>query len=99
MTDIMNYVKYKMSHVQAEIEYLRTTVEEQKAIIKQLTEGPGEVTYIHPFDLFELVNNLPVSECCALDYLVDAGDCRIGGYYGKVYRQSVLIPSKSKNIK
>jgi hypothetical protein len=89
---------YKMSHAQAEIEYLRTTVEEQKAIISQLTYGPGEVEYIHPLDLYELFNK-DLTQSLSYGMMGasnDAGDIMIGF---KRYRQSALIPARTKNIK
>jgi hypothetical protein len=98
----MNPAMHKMSHVQAEIEYLKVTVEEQKAIIKQLVDGPGEVEYIHPYDLYEIINNKDVLTT-SLSYGMmgssDSGDITIGPWPGKKYRQSALIPARTKKIK
>jgi hypothetical protein len=79
----------------AELEYYKEVIKEQAAIIKQLTEGPGEVEYIHPLDLMHIVNQTPVSE-----FVLDLYD-QIFGYFisgQKKYKQSVHIPAKHKEI-
>ena len=89
---------HKMSNVQAQIEYLKVTVEEQRAIIKQLVEGPGEVEYIHPYDLYELFDKhvLTTLNYHGMMQSSDSGDIDISG---KRYRQSPLIPARTKKIR
>ena len=93
---------YKMSHTQAEIEYLRNAVEEQKAIIAQLIHGSGEVEYIHPYDLMELINKEDLTHPSFTDTMMsspDSADITLGPWPGKKYRQSALIPKRTKKIK
>lgn len=93
---------YKMSHVQAEIEYLRNAVEEQKAIIDQLVNGPGEVEYIHPYDLQELISKHDLTHLAFTGMMCsspDSADIVLGPWPGKRYRQSALIPVRTKSVR
>jgi hypothetical protein len=100
MRGIMNTGQAKMSHFQAKLEYLEAAVEEQKAIIRQLIEGPGNIMYIHPVDLGELLNSLDPKNVIDVHFSTDSADITIGGdIFGRTYRQSVFIPAKSKNFK
>lgn len=77
-------------------------IKQQAAVIKQLVNGPGEVEYIHPLDLFDLIN------ATTEDGVVDVY-CHKGGAEnldstitivstGKKYKQSIYIPKRTKNI-
>ena len=92
----MNVVSI-VANLQKECDYYKEQCKEYAAVVKQLTEGvkPGEVEYIHPFDVYDLLNTSPV------DY-VDVIKCREENVFelenGKKYKQSVCIPAKTKNI-
>jgi hypothetical protein len=85
-----------VANLQKAHDYYKEQLEEAKGIIKQLVEGPGEIEYINPFDLAEKAQT---------DVFVISG---VGGnpdkniiadfHTGKKYKQSILIPAKTKNI-
>ena len=80
-----------VSNLLKEKDYYEASFKECRAIIKQLTEGPGEIEYIHPLDLHDLYNST-------------TSDCITDGWVflpsiGKKYKQSVFIPAKSKKFK
>lgn len=98
-----NEALYKISCVQAEMEYLKAIVSEQKSIIAQLTKGPTHVVYIHPYDLMEVISNLDTS--LELSYVnlpysrSDSGDITVGTFpFETTYRQSIHMPKKSDKI-
>lgn len=89
-----------VANLQKECDYYKEQCKEYAAVVKQLTEGvkPGEVEYIHPYDFAEMINSVSVIS------IIDVGVAR--GYIdvfedpnGKKYKQSPLIPAKSKNFK
>ena len=89
-----------VANLEKEKDYYKQQLEETRTVIKQLTEGvkPGEVEYIHPYDFAEMINSVSMIS------IIDVGVAR--GYIdvfedpnGKKYKQSPLIPAKSKNFK
>ena len=89
-----------VANLEKEKDYYKQQLEETRTVIKQLTEGvkPGEVEYIHPYDFAEMINSVSVSS------IIDMGVARgyidvFEGPNGKKYKQSPLIPAKSKNFK
>ena len=82
----------------AELAYYKEVVAEQKEVIKQLVDGPGEFEYIHPLDLAHIINNTPVSEI--LEFYQTCQRFGTGDLIkaGKRYVQSVHIPAKHKEI-
>jgi hypothetical protein len=86
-----------VANLTKERDYYKESLEECKAVIKQLVEGPGEIEYIHPRDMFDILNSIDVME-----FDVNIGPL-ITDYTstktGKKYRQTPWIPAKSKNIK
>jgi len=71
-----------------EKDYYKNLAEEAKVVIKQLSEGPGEVEYIHPIDFGDLIDG---------NIFMDIA--RQGEVYeilktGKKYKQCILVPRK-----
>lgn len=92
----------EIKNLQRVCDFQKETIVEQAAVIKQLVNGPGEVEYIHPLDLFDLIN------ATTEDVVVDVY-CHKGGAEnldstitivstGKKYKQSIYIPKRTKNI-
>ena len=97
----MSNIVSMVANLQKAHDYYKQQAEDAKGIIKQLVEGPGEIEYIHPFDLYELTNVLTLSSDY-IDVFINQNDdksiieiCRTG----KKYKQSFLMPCKTKNIK
>ena len=88
----MNVVSI-VANVVKERDYYKESFEECRAIIKQLTEGPGEFEYIHPFDIAEMIND-PNS-----NQIIDPSGLILFPKTRKKYKESVNIPAKTKNIK
>jgi hypothetical protein len=86
-----------VANLQKERDYYKESSKEQQEIIKQLTEGPGEFEYIHPYDVGVLMNNLHVSQL--IKFSVHGTDNEFFELDGKKYKQSVFIPAKTKSIK
>jgi len=82
-----------------ERDYYKESFIECQAIIKQLAEGPGDIEYIHPFDMYDILNSTDASEF--IDVYTGPKDERTFtlGKSGKKYKQSQFIPAKSKNFK
>lgn len=79
---------------QKEIGWLKAQLEEAVEIIKQESGEPTEFIYIHPFDLYELLNSFVISPVLSIsEELSDKGYIEIGG---KKYKQSTMMPIKSK---
>jgi hypothetical protein len=76
-----------VANLQKAHDYYKEQLEEAKGIIKQLVEGPGEVEYINPFDLAEKAQTNAFVISGVADF-----------HTGKKYKQSLLIPAKTKNI-
>ena len=88
---------YEIQHYQKELAWAKSQIEEYKEIVKQLSGEPGEFIYIHPFDLYELINSFVIPTLLNVnEEMKDNGFIEING---KKYKQSVLIPAKTKNIK
>jgi hypothetical protein len=90
-----------VENLERELQYYREVAKEQEAIIKQLHRGyalPGEVTYIHPADFMEIVNNLDARH---LDIYSDPDSHKNGVHVvlGIPYAQSPYMPQITKNIK
>jgi hypothetical protein len=80
-----------------EITRLEQQLAEAKEIIKQLSGEPGEFIYIHPFDLYELLNSFVIPVSLNVDQdMKDIGHIEING---KKYKQSTSIPAKSEKAK
>lgn len=84
----MNVVS-AVANLVKEKDYYKTFVEEAKAVIKQLSEGPGEVEYIHPLDFAEVFQSITVVDVFRQGELYEFPKT------GKLYKQSILVPRKS----
>ena len=92
---VFNWADPVTDQYKKEADYWKSQTEEAKEIIKQLSGEPGEFIYIHPFDLYELLNSFVIPVSLNVDSeMKDAGFIEING---KKYKQSVLMPIKSKN--
>jgi hypothetical protein len=87
-----------ISALHEELNYYRGVVKEQIAIIDQLTKGPGEVEYIHPYDLSVIMNEFKTSDIVDVDYVTAPSTYQFSRY-GKKYRQSVYMPAKTQLIR
>jgi|ERR1700676_473758 len=90
-----------VENLERELQYYRQVAKDQEGIIKQLHRGyalPGEVTYIHPMDFMEIVNNLSV---CHLTAYSDPDSHKNGVHVvlGIPYVQSPYMPQITKNFK
>lgn len=92
----MNVVS-AVANLQKELDYYKDVCKEQKEIIKQLTEGPGEIEYIHPFDMGEILNS-PENQIVDLWKVSGPGNS-IVEIEGKKYRQSAFMPAKTKKVR
>jgi hypothetical protein len=94
------YLAAAVNALEQEIKYYRRENEEQKKVIEQLHRGyalPGEVTYIHPYDMCEILNNLAPKDVIlfnANNYERDIIDVK-----GVRYKQTPYMPCITKNIK
>ncbi len=43
-----------IANLQKAHDYYEQELKDARGVIKQLTEGPGEIEYIHPLDLYDL---------------------------------------------
>jgi hypothetical protein len=93
----MNVVS-AVANLQKAHDYYADELKDAKAIIKQLTEGPGEIEYIHPYDVYDMLNSA-IAEDGMTDIYVDGSMIIQIAKTGKKYKQSCLIPAKSKNFK
>ena len=91
-----------VANLQKECDYYKEQCKEYAAVVKQLTEGvkPGEVEYIHPLDMCEILN-----EPSACHEFMDIFKNKDGlsdiieiARTGKKYKQSVCIPARTKNF-
>ena len=83
-----------------EIEYYKKQVEEQAAVIEQLHRGyplPGKSVYIHPYDLAQLLNDLPFQYMSHWTPSVAYDDTYV--IRGVSYKQSPHMPQITRNIK
>lgn len=78
-----------------EKDYYKEAFDECRAIITQLTEGPGKIEYIHPNDLHEMLND-PKSNQIIDIWKFNSGkvDIITVPKTGKEYKQSAYIPAK-----
>ncbi len=95
----MNIVS-AVANLQKAHDYYKEELEDAKAIIKQLVEGPGEIEYIHPFDLYEMIEAHQNVECVTDVFVNKKKDSAVIeiAKTGKKYKQSPLIPAKTKNV-
>jgi hypothetical protein len=98
----MNIVS-AVANLQKELDYYRDVAKEYAAIVRQLTEGvkPGEVEYIHPFDVAEMLDAPDAIHMIDVWKKTDRtlGEIIEIGNPKKKYKQSALIPAKSKRFK
>jgi hypothetical protein len=88
--------------VEREADYYLQQLDECRAVIKQLHRGyalPGEVTYIHPYDLAELLNKVS-----HLDFILPADvnqpqDMSFVSVGGVRFKQSLEMPQITNNIR
>ena len=79
------------------VEYLQGIVREQQEIIRQLSGEDLGYTYIHPRDVFYLVENVSPPDMMDIITIDDpAGEFIIIG--DVKYKQSMEIPAKHKEI-
>ena len=100
----MNIVS-AVANLQETADYYKQLSDERAEIIKQLVEGPGKIEYIHPFDLYALINSMP-----EYDY-VDILNVKSCGQFvpgegdivkltnGKMYKRSLQIPARTKKLR
>lgn len=92
-----------VAQLQAERDYLESVVSVQAEIIKQLSGAKLDVVYIHPYDLYELLEKYTEADMLSLPTLpvtvhtVPPGctDIEIGDV---TYRRTALIPAKTKRF-
>ena len=98
----MNIVS-AVSNLQKAHDYYKQQAEEAREIIKQLIEGPGEIEYIHPLDLSEMLNSITVGDDITDVYKTGGPDVDTEivtlAKTSKEYKQSVLMPVRSKIFK
>ena len=82
-----------VANLQKQLDYYKNMAEEQAAIIRQLTSGPGDIEYIHPLDMSEILNSLVKDQA---DIFINKEDRDVIRVSGKLYKQSTHIPAKSK---
>ena len=92
----MNIVS-AVANLEKERDYYRDAIKECQIIIKQLIEGPGEIEYIHPWDVAEMFYAEPFVDIYKTN--VPTSDIIEIAKTGKKYKQSIWIPAKTKNIK
>lgn len=91
----MNVVSM-IANLVKERDYCAESLMECRAIIKQLTEGPGEIEYVNPFDVLEILNDPENSWKFESVESVKSGV--IVSKTGKKYKQSAFIPAKTKRL-
>ena len=83
-----------------QVKFLNSILEEARDVIEQLANGPkpGQPTLIHPLDLMVLIEKTPASE---LNWIYpEPGTYKeFTTISGTKYRQSVLMPIKTKDIR
>jgi hypothetical protein len=94
----MNVVSI-VANLQKECDYYKEQCEECKQIIKQLTDGPGEFEYIHPFDVSAMLNDDTSNTYIDIWKSPNQASIFTIGRSGKKYKQSVNIPAKDKRFK
>jgi hypothetical protein len=86
--------------LELELQYYKNMSKEQEAVIKQLHRGyvlPGEVTYIHPYNFAEILQNIdfidvyPHPEKDNFNNLI--------WVKGTAYKQSPYMPQITNNIR
>lgn len=88
-----------VANLQKQCDYFAERFKEALAVIKQLTEGPGEIEYIHPLDLYDMLETHQNEECVT-DVFINGRKSNDKtaieiAKTGKKYKQSTLIPPKS----
>jgi len=89
---------------QTELKYYKEQLEECRAVIKQLTNYhlvEGQPIYIHPFDVWEMfTGNSQVELTQGVDFYKDRNEFVIKRpeFQDLVYKQSIEIPARTKNI-
>lgn len=87
----MNVVS-AVANLQKERDYYEANLKEAVEIIKQITEGPGLIEYLHPYDLAEMLNYSASQTIDVIKTKVDGRETL--SIIGKDYRQSVWAPLK-----
>lgn len=75
--------------------WYESALREAEAVIKQLDQGPCEVTYIHPYDLSELLKNVDSVEVNFLYRSVSTPDDELM-VHGTRYKMSTFMPIRTK---
>lgn len=85
-----------VANLQKERDWYKSQYEDAQGIIKQLAEGPsGDFEYIHPLDVCELISSVTLIADKPVN-VYKSGELLEFPATGKKYKQSVLIPSKTK---
>lgn len=80
-----------------ELQYLRDVIAEQEHVINQLFGKPSQpFTYIHPWDLGEILNSIVGTVNLVFDQPSSEDINGVFTYDGKKYKQSVHIPATNK---
>lgn len=92
----MNVVS-AVANLVKERDYYRDLVSEAQDVIRQLTEGPGNIEYIHPMDLANVLNDMTITGANVIKddgYTASGKDIEIIEAVGskKKYRQSIMMP-------
>jgi len=89
---------YLIQMMQREIKYHQETTETLKEIVRQLSGEDLGYEYIHPYDLYHLVNEAKTSTL--IEFLNERDvDFRFTIIDGVKYKQSALMPSENVGIK
>lgn len=86
----MNVVS-AVANLQKERDYYKECTEELQAVVKQITEGPGEVELIHPLDLGEMLNDLKIVDVYKNEKVITLN---LNTPAAKKYKQSIFAPRK-----
>ena len=80
-----------------DLEYWQSEARTAYAVIKQLTEGPGEIILIHPFDMYAMLKRENIEQAKIVkDIQGPDSDQIIHTIRGKKYRETTIIyPSKA----
>jgi len=102
MLDMMNpeTVKKMVEIQKKEIDYFKGLVKEYEAVVKQLSGQKGEYTYIHPFDMYEIMNDPDCDYVYTIfekDFHPETGQ-QVIHCNGKKYIQTTCIPARNKQL-
>ena len=92
----MNVVKQVIAlvaNLEKERDYYKEATRELQDVVKQITEGPGEVELIHPLDFAEVMEDADVVAFESTGRIVVV---RRRTATDKKYKQSIYVPRNAK---